>query len=115
MDLEKIKDTFNHAEKYPYIKRVGVFGSYARGEEQATSDLDILLDYDNSSDEYMDDLARFMEDIENIITIKIDYVTYNGLMRSKDTSFKQEVLKEVKWLYVAKLRNTTDIVWQEGG
>ncbi|MCL2051786.1 MAG: nucleotidyltransferase domain-containing protein [Lachnospiraceae bacterium] len=101
MNLETIKSTFNIAVKYPHIKRVGVFGSYSRGEENPASDLDILLEYDNSSDEYMDDLSDFMEAIEQNITAKIDYVTYNGLMRKSDAIFRQSVLNDVKWLYVA--------------
>ena len=33
------------ASKYPIISRVGVFGSYARGEQTESSDIDILFDY----------------------------------------------------------------------
>ena len=31
-------------DKYP-IKYAGVFGSFARGEEKADSDIDIMIDY----------------------------------------------------------------------
>jgi len=102
MNLETIRTTFDAAAKYPYIKRVGVFGSYSRGEENPSSDIDVLLDYDNSSDDYMDNLSDFMEDVERSISVSIDYVTYNGLMRKGgDVNFRQRVLNDVKWLYEA--------------
>ena len=103
MNLETIKQTFGVASKYPHIKRVGVFGSYSRGGENTTSDLDVLLEYDDSSDEYMDDLGEFMEDIERQIKLKIDYMTYNGLIRKSSDSFKRQVLNDVKWLYEAEV------------
>jgi len=87
------------AEYYPYITKVGVFGSHARNEETETSDLDILIDYDRSSDDYLDNLGNFMEDMESAIHGKIDYVTVPGLMSSKDDWFRENVLHDVLWIY----------------
>ena len=101
MTSEKIKDTFAIAFKYPYIKKAGIFGSYAREEQTNRSDLDVILEYDDSSDSFMDDLGGFMEDIEQKITCGIDYITLNGLSKSKDANFREQVLNDVKWLYVA--------------
>jgi len=89
----------NKAENYPYIIRVGVFGSFARNEETMTSDIDILIDYDNSSDDFLDDLDSFMEKMEEAVPCRIDYVTMAGLLNSKDEVFKSNVLRDVKWLY----------------
>ena len=87
------------AEKYPYITRVGVFGSHARGDFTDSSDIDILIDYDNSSDDFLDNLDNFMEDFESLVPVKTDYVTVPGLMKSRNTAFKQEVLRDVQWVY----------------
>ncbi len=99
MVSNRIIQAINTAENYPYIIRVGVFGSYARNEETASSDIDILIDYDNSSDGFLDDLGGFMEDIERVITGKIDYVTVPGLMKSDDEVFRRGVLNDVVWIY----------------
>ena len=103
MTLEKMKNVFDSAAKYPAISRVGVFGSYARGEETKTSDIDIILEYkpplNDEDDEYIDQMGRFMEDIEKYITLKIDYITLNGLHKSKNETFKNTVLQETRWLY----------------
>jgi len=89
------------AEKYPHIIRVGVFGSHARGESTDASDVDILIDYDNSSDEFLDNLDNFMEDFEKLVHIKTDYITLSGLMKSRNSTFREEVLRDVQWIYTA--------------
>ena len=91
----------NTAKNYPYITKVGVFGSYARGEEKQTSDIDILIDYDNSSDDFLDDLENFMEGMEQLIHNEIGYVTLPGLMESSNDLYKQNVFNDVKWIYTA--------------
>jgi len=81
---------------------VGVFGSCARDEETVTSDIDILIDYDNSTDDFLDDLDGFMEDMEQLVDVKIDYITMAGLLKSRNIAFRQEVLRDVKWIYSSK-------------
>ena len=66
-NLQAISKAVDSAKKYPYILRVGIFGSFARGEENGGSDVDILLEYDNSDEQYLDDIGYFMEDVEKTI------------------------------------------------
>jgi hypothetical protein len=99
MVSSRVVEAINSAKKYPYIVRVGVFGSYARNEETALSDLDILLEYDDSSDDFLDDLGNFMEDMERLIKVEIGYVTMEGLMKSLSEELKREILRDVQWCY----------------
>ena len=99
MTLVELEKTLQKTRNYQYIMRVGVFGSYARGDVWEESDLDILIDYDNSSDECTNQMGQLMEDIETVFTGKIDYITLNGLMKSKNEEFREEVLRDVKWIY----------------
>ena len=104
MNLQTISIAIDSAQKYPYILKVGIFGSFARGEEGGESDVDIVLEYDDSDEQYLDDIGYFMEDVEQQINAKIDYVTLNALMRDKKPSaFRDEVLRDVKWLYQASV------------
>ena len=99
MILDTIHQMITNASRYPYITKIGIFGSYARNEQTDASDLDILIDYDDSSDDFMNNLGNFMEDMELVFDGKIDYVTVPGLMDSKDEAFKRNVMQDVKWLY----------------
>jgi len=100
---EKIRQTILNAKQYPYIVKIGVFGSYARGDILENSDLDIIIDYDDSSDVFMDNMGNFMEDLELVFIGKVDYLTLPGLMKSKDDRFKNNVLREVQWVYDSKI------------
>jgi predicted nucleotidyltransferase len=97
-----IVQAIRKAENYPHIIRVGVFGSCARDEETKTSDVDILIEYDNSTDDFLDDLDGFMKDMEQLVDVKIDYITMAGLLKSRNVAFRSEVLRDVKWIYNSK-------------
>ena len=99
MNSNNLYKPFSIASNYPSIKKIGVFGSYARGDETENSDIDILIDYDETSDDYIYEMGDFMEDIEQSFDQKIDYITLHGLMKSSDLQFKARVLRDVKWLY----------------
>jgi len=61
--------------QYP-IKSLAIFGSYARKEQQANSDLDVLVEFKDSIGIRFIDLA---DDIEDLIGIKVDLVSKNGI------------------------------------
>ena len=102
MSLQAIIKAVDSARKDRYILKVGIFGSFARGEANADSDIDIILEYDNSHEDFLESIDDFMEDIERHISTKIDYVTLNALMRDKKPNeFRDEVLRDVQWIYQA--------------
>jgi uncharacterized protein len=59
---------------YP-ITRIGIFGSYARGEQTDESDVDILVDYENAPTLYQ--LIELRDDLSELFAIKVDVVTKN--------------------------------------
>lgn len=61
---------------------VGVFGSYARGEENEKSDLDILIDFDMKVD--LLDLIGMEQELSELLGIKVDLIT----LRSVNASFQ---------------------------
>jgi len=90
------------ASKYPVINRVGVFGSYARGEQAAASDIDILYDYDKTNDNYILDILNYGEELLeklNKLNIELDYVSYKGVMQSSNSKSRNNILSEVIWIY----------------
>lgn len=78
--LQEIKNTLaNNRNKllqdYP-IKSMAIFGSYARSEQNGSSDLDILVEFSDKIGIRFIDLA---EDLEKIIGFKVDLVSKNGI------------------------------------
>ena len=88
-DIEEILRNYKPIlrEKYK-VKEIGVFGSYARGEQTETSDIDILVHlYEPVGWEFLD-LKEFLE---SILNNNIDLVTNNALK----SRIRDKILKEV--------------------
>jgi uncharacterized protein len=61
------------------ILAVGLFGSYARGEQTEQSDIDILVDFDPEMETF-DNYMAVYEILENLFqNAKVEVVTRNGL------------------------------------
>ena len=63
-------------KKYP-IKYIGVFGSYVRGEQSASSDLDILVEFNGSIT--LLGYARLENELSDKLGIKVDLVSKTAL------------------------------------
>jgi len=100
----RIIEIISSASKYPSIKRIGIFGSYARGNINHNSDMDLLYDYDDTKNQSTDELLGYIEEINDDLinyakVSKIDYIWYNGLIESNNSIFRENVLNEVIWAY----------------
>lgn len=70
------------------IQNIRVFGSVARLEDGSTSDLDLLVTFEEGRSLF--DLIRFKQGVENLLDIKVDVVTENSI----HWSMKEDVLNE---------------------
>ncbi len=60
--LDKIRNHHTEIRQYG-VKRLGLFGSFARGEEQTTSDLDFVVEFEHKTfDAYMG-LKQYLEEL----------------------------------------------------
>lgn len=61
------------------VVKAWVFGSFARGEENDSSDLDLLVDYDRQAHVSLLDIIRYKLDMERSIGREVDLVTNGSL------------------------------------
>ncbi len=74
------------------VKKIGVFGSMARGEAKEESDVDVLVEFEStkkSFDNFME-LSFFLEDL---FGKNVDLITTSGL----DKYIRPYVEREVVW------------------
>ncbi len=74
------------------IRSIGLFGSYVRGEQTRTSDIDILIDFEPDKENY-DNYMAVYDIIEQLfLNEKVEIVTKNGLSPYIGPSILNEVL-----------------------
>lgn len=70
-------------------RSVAVFGSVARGDESATSDIDFLVEFEPGSSLF--DLLHLSEDLETLLGVPVDVVSAGGL-RDRDDHIRREAI-----------------------
>ncbi|MCK5700222.1 MAG: nucleotidyltransferase domain-containing protein [Cyclobacteriaceae bacterium] len=65
--------------KYPVIEQAWLFGSFARGEENYKSDVDLMIDVPGKNSFSMFDAFQIQEDLQNIFKRKFDIVMAGAL------------------------------------
>ena len=60
----------------------GIFGSYARGDFHADSDLDLLVDFDEGAD--LEDFVHLQQFLEDRLECKIDVVSRRSYREEKN-------------------------------
>lgn len=74
------------------LKKIGLFGSFARGEEGSTSDIDIVVEMDDPD---LFTLARLKEYLEEVFGRSVDIVR---IRKNMSESLRRRVEREA--LYV---------------
>ena len=70
-------------------RSVAVFGSVARGEESATSDIDFLVEFEAGSSLF--DLLHLSEELEVLLGVPVDVVSVGGL-KDRDDHIRREAV-----------------------
>lgn len=76
------------AEKYG-VNMLALFGSYSRGEADAGSDIDLMVDFSKPIGIAFIDLA---DELEMLLHTKVDLVSRNGIKPKYFQSIEQELI-----------------------
>lgn len=91
--IDEIKKIVSPIAKAHGIKRIYLFGSYARGEATPTSDIDFRIDKGNIKGLFA--LGSLYADLEEAINVPIDLLTTESL----DSEFMSEIKLEEVLIY----------------
>ena len=90
MDQSEIKKTIlSHLKEFDPIK-VGIFGSFARGDNKKGSDIDILVEFKESPS--LLTLIKLENDLSEILGVKVDLVTTGAV---KNKRIKKSIKKDL--------------------
>ena len=90
-NLKNIKNKLLPILRKNNVVKASIFGSYARGEENKNSDIDMMIRYKNKMS--LLDLIGLEQELEEEIGIKFDITTYKAISYLiKDQVYKEQVL-----------------------
>jgi len=96
---ETIKEIINTLNSFREIIRkeykaevIGLFGSYVRGEQKETSDIDVIVKF--LDDASLFDLVGLADFLEEKLGIKVDIVPIDTIR----TEIKEDILREAVYI-----------------
>ena len=103
--IEQIRSIVEPIAKKYNLKAVYLFGSYARGEADAGSDVDLLVDISGTGIDTLLKLGGLYNDLEEALGVSIDLVTLDSMEtptdRRSQLRFRETVKKERRMIYAA--------------
>lgn len=84
-------DNSRNALTAHHVRRIGVFGSVARGDERPDSDVDFLVDFTDEGDLF--DLVAVKRILQESLGCAVDVVSAGGLK----PDIRDTVLQEVRY------------------
>ena len=85
-------------EKYPYlaaeygVKRIGIFGSYAKGVPDETSDVDIVVEFERPIGFKFVELVEYLE---HLLGTRVDVLTPAGLQGIRVSRVAQDIVESI--------------------
>ena len=90
-EVERIKIKIIKILKKNKIKKAGIFGSYARGEQKKNSDIDIAVEINNPKMSLLG-FVKIINSLEKILKRKVDLVEYDSIKpRIKERILNEEI------------------------
>ena len=85
-------------EKY-HIRRLEVFGSAARGATEPSSDVDLLVTFDESAPVSTAELLEMAGEAEELVGRPVDFVLRPSLEKSRNRFAREHILATAVCLY----------------
>ncbi|MDD1729162.1 MAG: nucleotidyltransferase family protein [Methanospirillum sp.] len=89
--IQDLQKSFPLIQRTYGVKRIGIFGSFARGEEKPESDVDILVEF-NPGEATFDNFMQLAYFLENIFSRHVDLLTCDGVSKYLRPYIEKEVI-----------------------
>jgi predicted nucleotidyltransferase len=91
-DIKKaLLENTDMLKKYK-VNKLGIFGSYVKGKARKKSDVDLLVDFEETIDLF--EFIHLADDIQAILKTKIDLATPDAIK----PYIRSKVMSEVEWI-----------------
>lgn len=90
---KKLGEKKDYIKKAFYVREMGVFGSFTRGEETTRSDIDILVEFEKGHKDFFN-YMRLKHYLEELLGRNVDLVIKNAVK----PRLRERILSEVKYV-----------------
>ena len=91
--VTEIKEKLSKTARQYGVQRAYLFGSYARGEARAESDIDLCIE--KGKIRTLFELSGFCQELEETFENKVDVITTTGI----SDNFKEQIEKDMILVY----------------
>ena len=88
---EALASNLSYLKKTYHVEKIGVFGSFSRGEETKSSDIDVLIEFSKPISMFR--FIELEEFLSKILGRKVDLVSKKALK----PRIKEQILREVRY------------------
>lgn len=88
--LDFLSENKDHFRDQYHIVKIGLFGSYARNEQTMLSDIDLVVEFEENTQNLYDLKRALKEDIREKLNIEVDIAREKYLK----PRYKKSILKE---------------------
>jgi len=87
--IELIRMHKRELEKFG-VKRIGIFGSFARGEASGESDIDVVVEFERGKGTFKN-FGGLVEYLENLFGRSVDVLTPAGIESIRNDEIKKSI------------------------
>lgn len=99
VSFEEIREAVRSVCARRPISRVELFGSRATGSFNASSDVDLLVDFDAGAKIGLFELGAIREDLVERLGVEVDILSRNAVERSRNGIRRQSILSHTLPVY----------------
>ena len=107
--IKRLKEKKEFLKKYN-VKRIGIFGSYTKGNQCKKSDIDFFVEfnlsnYDKNFKGLFDDFMALELYLRSLFKRKVDILTYESLKTIRVKEIKEDIKKNLIYVWKKRLKN----------
>ncbi len=90
---KKLQEKKDYIKRVFHVREIGIFGSYIRGEQTTSSDIDILVEFEKEHKDFFN-YMRLKYYLEELLEKEVDLVIKNAVK----SRLKKRIFKEVEYV-----------------
>ena len=93
--IQLLKEKRPYLEEQYNVRRIGLFGSYAAGKSDETSDVDLIVEFDGPVGFRFIDLSEYLE---SLLGRKVDLLTAEGLRGIRVPRVARSIEEQIEYV-----------------